>query len=180
MLDDTVATDGLAAEHGSHHIVLLDVGHGERNEGDHLGVLIEFGPIINIVDAEFLFDEGKVAVHLGDAGVGEGHVDDGVVVRIGRAVISDLGEGFLGFLIVVVGSFLGEVHDGLAEGGGVVFGEGDDFPELELSGALEEVLDTLFILHTGEFHHDTAGSILLDGGLGNTVAVHTLAEDLEG
>ena len=52
-------------------------------------------------------------------------------------------------------------------------------PELELSGTSEEFADTVLVFHAGELHKDTlGGGKFLDGGLGDTKAVDTTADNL--
>ena len=78
--------------------------------------------------------------------------------------------------------FTGEelAHAGVHTGE-VNFLSGESGPELQGSGALQEVTYTLGILNARQFDEDLAGvAHLLDIGLGNTQAVNTLTEHVEG
>ncbi len=149
----------------------------------------------------------QVLVHLGGIYAG-GETDAGVAVPTRRLqdgeqrILLAVGFHFGGVLLV---EFRGQEGIGSGRGGGSFDGFlrliGEDFgelgvgfgevllqflileggPELEGSRSLEEFADTLRLFHTRKFHEDAAAvAQFLDRRLGDTEAVDTVAEDVEG
>ena len=154
------------------HVGLLEVGDGDAAASDRMaedGTLANLGLFLVFI---LVFVSGSVCS--GEGGIGgrlQRSVDGGVSLVPGR----------LGLLLVL--EFLGQLGVGLGEAlldGTAADSVVIDLPELQLGGALQQVGNTLGLLHARQLHEDTAALQHLQVGLCHTETVDTGAQDLEG
>ena len=140
---------------GNRLVALVHIGHQQGEQRIGLGQILGISVLGRSIVNGQLVDQRTAVCNLGLGG--------GVLLSCFAASV-DGGQ-------VLVGSF--EEADSF----GVVVG----LPELELGSTLEEFADALRLLDTRQLNQDTLRSAqLLDGRLGNTELIDTLADNLVG
>ena len=197
---DTAVERGLAVTGGGldgdelvdvvalHVLGRLDGPHRAEFRGEdgldlrHVEILVDLGRVGGGGEAD-----AGVAAHAGRAEdrverIGlAGGLETGVLGVLGLDLLGDdiVGGGSLGGRGFADGEDLREAGVGLVEVGGH-FVIGERRPEFEGRSALEQLADTLRLLHARELHEDAAGvAELLDGRLRDAETVDTVAQDVE-